>query len=244
MATPTIRGPPTRPDTVLDRVGSVYQKWRGTAVIEIRSGKLLGARGENVPLAAIDRTRLDGADGLAPRAVRLPDGQSRLLTLALLSWGGRPQQLLFVLGPDGEVLARAGRAPHTAPGKGPSDKRFQVSGHGGAKPVVSATATAELPGRRGTAVVGEFRIDFLNGLLGRPGLGEVRVVDAEGRVIDSNTGYRAFQRRPDHRRHGRRVPTRWQRLLRPVAPQRQASLSPTPTAGNPPRRPRSCPTPP
>ncbi|GGX25658.1 HAMP domain-containing protein [Streptomyces noursei] len=502
------QGPPASPDIVLDKVGSVYQKWRGTAVIEIRSGKLLGARGESVPLAAIDRTRLDGTDGLAPRVVRLPDGQSRLLTLALLSWDGRPQQLLigasslnvpgvtlgahrsigvvaadgrvvgsrgalgdatdrerlasfartaaerakqnpisakqpgaggypgvsghlaagasdggqsvagyaslagatpgestgaaglgltvvtqvrvaapagqlagpafglaaavallligglavllllstvqrplirlflesrrltrgdlarpvtvprsgeaarigaalerlrrqlrgapvestaepaprrhrfgarallavgavlllawsvplmlllnraddgvriptqtvrdqktrtatlgdrmrraldeghadlaavadlmgeptspdamrtvlaraaqdhpryeslFVLGPDGEVLGKAGRAPHTTPGKGPSDKRFQVSGHGGAKPVV--TATAEIPGRRGTAVVGEFRIDFLNGLLGRPGLGEVRVVDAEGRVIGSNTGYRAFQRRPDH----------------------------------------------
>ncbi|MFK0296125.1 HAMP domain-containing protein [Streptomyces sp. NPDC090442] len=502
------QGRPASPDTVLDKVGSAYQKWRGTAVIEIRSGKLLGARGENVPLSAIDRTRLDGPDGLAPRLVRLPNGESRLLTLALLSWDGRPQQLLIgssslnvpgvslgahraigvvaadgrvvssrgalggaaerdrltsfartaaerakqnplttkqpgaggypgvsghltadapddrqavagyaslasgapddatgaaglgltvvtqvrvaepagqlagpafglaaagallligalavllllstvqrplirlflesrrltrgdlerpvtvprsgeaarigaalerlrrqlrgapaestaeptprrpglgarallavgavlllawsvplmlllnradngvhiptqtvrdqkartatlsdrvrralneghadltavaalmgedtspdtmrtvlartahdhqryeslvVRGPDGTVLAQAGRAPHTTPGKGPSQAPFQVSGHGGTKPVV--TATAEIPGRRGTAVVGELHIDFLNGLLGRPGLGEVRVVDAQGRVVGSNTGYRAFQKLPDH----------------------------------------------
>ncbi|MGD3111039.1 HAMP domain-containing protein [Streptomyces sp. YGL11-2] len=502
------QGPPASPDAVLDKVGSVYQKWRGTAVIEIRSGKLLGARGENVPLAAIDRSRLDGADGLAPRLVRLPNGQTRLLTMALLSWDGRPQQLLVgasslnvpgvrfgahrgigivtadgrvagsrgaldgaaerdqlasfartaaerakrnpitakqpgaggypgvsghltggaseggqtvagyaslaapapgestgaaglgltvvtqvrvtepagqlagpafgltvagallligatavllllstvqrplirlflesrrltrgdlarpvtvprsgeaarigaalerlrlqlrgapadstpapvprrhglgagallavsavlllvwsaplmlllnraddgvriptqtvrdqkartatlsdrvrralneghadltavaalmgdgtspdemrtvlartardhqryesiaVYGPGGEALATAGRAPHATPGTGPSQAPFHVSGQGGTKPVV--TATAEIPGRPGAAVVGEFRIDFVNGLLGRPGLGEVRVVDAQGRVVGSNTGYRAFQQLPDH----------------------------------------------
>ncbi|WP_052230326.1 HAMP domain-containing protein [Streptomyces sp. CT34] len=501
------QGRPVSPDAVLDKVGSVYQKWRGTAVIEIRSGKLLGARGENVPLTAIDRTKLADRGGLAPRMVRLPNGQTRLVTLALLSWEGRPQQLLIassslnvpgvslggnravgviaadgrvlssrgaldgkrdreefasfariaaekakqnpitakqpgsggypgvsghltgraaegrqtaagyaslatagqadattaaglgltvvtqvhvaehasqlarpafglvaagallliggiavlllvstvqrplirlflesrrltrgdlarpvtvprtgeaarigaalerlrrqlrgapvvdtegpgprkglgarallavsavlllvwsvplmlllnradgsvrvptqtvrdqktrtetlsdrvrralneghadlaavaaligdrtspddmrtvlerttrdhqryesisVLGPDGETLARAGRAPHPVPGKGPSDKPFEVSGHGGKKPVI--TATAEVPGRQGAAVVGEFRIDFVNGLLGRQGLGEVRVVDTQGRVIGGNSGYRAFQQLPGH----------------------------------------------
>ncbi|MDX3226637.1 HAMP domain-containing protein [Streptomyces sp. ME19-01-6] len=88
-------GKPVSADAVLDKTGSVYQKWSGTAVIEIRSGKLLAARGETVPLTVIDRTKLSGKDGLAPRLVRLKNGQTRLIALALLSWEGRPQQLLI-----------------------------------------------------------------------------------------------------------------------------------------------------
>ncbi|MFI6699940.1 HAMP domain-containing protein [Streptomyces sp. NPDC050509] len=87
-------GDPVSADTVLDKLGSVYQKWRGSAVVEIKSGKLLAARGENVPLLAIDRDKLADADGLAPRMVRLKNGETRLLTFALLSWEGQPQQLL------------------------------------------------------------------------------------------------------------------------------------------------------
>mgnify|MGYP001366198442 CR=1 FL=1 len=87
-------GKPVSADAVLDKVGSVYQKWRGTAVIEISSGRLLAARGENLPLTAIDRTRLSDEDGLAPRMIRLENGETRLLTLAVLSWEGQPQQLL------------------------------------------------------------------------------------------------------------------------------------------------------
>lgn len=87
-------GDPVSADTVLDKVGSVYQKWRGTAVIQIKSGKLLAARGENVPLTAIDFTKLSQKDGLGPRMVRLQNGQTRLIILALLSWEGQPQQLL------------------------------------------------------------------------------------------------------------------------------------------------------
>ncbi|MCP9961438.1 HAMP domain-containing protein [Streptomyces somaliensis] len=45
-------------------------------------------------------------------------------------------------------------------------------------------------------MVGEFRIDFINALLQRPGLGEVRVVDAQHRVLGGNNGYRAFQDLP------------------------------------------------
>ncbi|MGY0059581.1 HAMP domain-containing protein [Streptomyces sp. LZ34] len=88
-------GKPVSADAVLDKTGSVYQKWSGTAVIEIKSGKLLAARGETVPLTVIDRTKLSGKDGLAPRLVRLKNGQTRLLALALLSWKGQPQQLLI-----------------------------------------------------------------------------------------------------------------------------------------------------
>lgn len=87
-------GAPVAPDAVLDKIGNVYQKWRGSAIIEITSGKLLAARGENVPLTAIDRSTLSQEDGLAPRMVRLDNGETRLLTVALLSWEGRPQQLL------------------------------------------------------------------------------------------------------------------------------------------------------
>ncbi|MEU9236035.1 HAMP domain-containing protein [Streptomyces subrutilus] len=87
-------GEPVSPDSVLDKLGSVYQKWRGTAVIEIASGRLQAQRGENLPLTALDLTALDGDSGLAPRMVRLENGETRLLTLALLSWPGRPQQLL------------------------------------------------------------------------------------------------------------------------------------------------------
>ncbi|RSS82195.1 cache and HAMP domain-containing protein [Streptomyces sp. WAC06614] len=87
-------GKPVAPDAVLDRIGSVYQKWRGTAVVEIGSGRLLAARGENLPLTAVDRTKLSGEGGLAPRMVTLANGETRLLTLALLSWKDQPQQLL------------------------------------------------------------------------------------------------------------------------------------------------------
>ncbi|WP_052489211.1 cache domain-containing protein [Streptomyces sp. 150FB] len=92
-------GEPVAAETVLDKLGSVYQKWTGSAVIEIKSGKLLAAHGENIPFLAIDRRKLSGDDGLAPRLVRLPDGEERLLTLALLSWSGHPQQLLITSHP-------------------------------------------------------------------------------------------------------------------------------------------------
>ncbi|MET8244067.1 hypothetical protein ABZV31_06305 [Streptomyces sp. NPDC005202] len=78
-------GKPVSADTVLDKVGDVYQKWRGTAVIEIKSGKLLAARGENVPLTAIDLTELSRKDGLSPRMVRLDNGQTRLITSSATS---------------------------------------------------------------------------------------------------------------------------------------------------------------
>ncbi|PVE13246.1 HAMP domain-containing protein [Streptomyces scopuliridis] len=88
-------GDPVSADTVLDKLGNVYQKWRGSAIVEITSGKLLAARGENVPLLAVDREKLSEKDGLAPRMVRLKNGETRLLTFALLSWEGKPQQLLI-----------------------------------------------------------------------------------------------------------------------------------------------------
>ncbi|WP_079178046.1 cache and HAMP domain-containing protein [Streptomyces mangrovisoli] len=87
-------GDPVSGDTVLDKLGNTYQKWMGTAVIEIRSGKLVAARGETVPLTSLDRSTLGAEGGLAPRMVRLENGEVRLLSFALLSWPGRPQLLL------------------------------------------------------------------------------------------------------------------------------------------------------
>ncbi|MGW1776507.1 HAMP domain-containing protein [Streptomyces sp. NPDC002104] len=87
-------GEPVAPDAVLDKIGGAYQKWRGTALVEITTGRLLAARGENLPLPAIDLSTLSKEGGLTPRMIRLENGETRLLTLALLSWPGRPQQLL------------------------------------------------------------------------------------------------------------------------------------------------------
>ncbi|BDH05870.1 hypothetical protein HEK131_30970 [Streptomyces seoulensis] len=87
-------GPPVSGDAALDKLGSTYQKWAGTAVVEIRSGKLVAARGETVPLTSVDTSTLGDEDGLAPRMVRLRNGETRLLSFALLSWPGRPQLLL------------------------------------------------------------------------------------------------------------------------------------------------------
>ncbi|MEV0847294.1 HAMP domain-containing protein [Streptomyces sp. NPDC049954] len=87
-------GRPVDADTVLDKLGSVYQKWTGTAVVEISSGKLLAARGENLPLTAVDLHTLGDENGLAPRMVRLQNGETRLLAFALLNWAGKPQQLM------------------------------------------------------------------------------------------------------------------------------------------------------
>lgn len=86
---------PVSPDSVLDKIGNVYQKWMGTAVVEIKSGKLLAARGENLPLTVVDRSKLAEKDGLAPRMVRLQNGEVRLLTFAVLTWPGEPQKLLI-----------------------------------------------------------------------------------------------------------------------------------------------------
>lgn len=122
--------PAVSPDAALDKLGSVYQKWRGTAVVEASTGKLKASRGEHVPLNAIDRAELAGPDGLGPRMVRLPNGETRLLTLAVLSWPGQPQQLLIassslrfpgialgqfraiaVVDPEGAVLSSDGISP-------------------------------------------------------------------------------------------------------------------------------------
>ncbi|MEU9440326.1 HAMP domain-containing protein [Streptomyces sp. NPDC048304] len=87
-------GQPVTGDAVLDKLGSTYQKWMGTAVVEIRTGKLVAARGETVPLTSVDLSSLSGEDGLAPRMVQQQNGEVRLLSFGLLTWPGKPQLLL------------------------------------------------------------------------------------------------------------------------------------------------------
>ncbi|MER5541110.1 cache and HAMP domain-containing protein [Streptomyces sp. NPDC002589] len=87
-------GQPVSGDAVLDKLGSTYQKWMGTTVVDIRSGKLVAARGETVPLTSVDLSSLKGEDGPTPRMVRLRNGEVRLLSFGLLTWPGKPQLLL------------------------------------------------------------------------------------------------------------------------------------------------------
>ncbi|PWI10881.1 HAMP domain-containing protein [Streptomyces sp. NWU339] len=126
-ATALNAGKPAEPEDVLSDLGRTYQKWTGTTVVDLESGDVLAARGERIPLAWLDKEVLTGKTALVPRMVRLETGDVRLMTMAVLDWKDRPQQLLIAsnslsvppitLGPfrtmavvakDGEVLATAG----------------------------------------------------------------------------------------------------------------------------------------
>ncbi|MFI9201858.1 HAMP domain-containing protein [Streptomyces sp. NPDC053048] len=94
------------PDAVLDKLGKVYNKWRGTAVVDPAGGTLLAARGENIPLATVLKGTSgkggDGKDGksddvLGPRLVKLPSGDTRMLVVAALP-GGDATRLLVASG--------------------------------------------------------------------------------------------------------------------------------------------------
>ncbi|MEU4209282.1 HAMP domain-containing protein [Streptomyces sp. NPDC026206] len=96
------------PDTVLDTLGKVYNKWRGIAVVDPAGGTLLAARGENIPLATVlkgpaekdakdNQDSKDGKDVLGPRLVKLPSGETRMLVVAVLR-GGAATRLLVASG--------------------------------------------------------------------------------------------------------------------------------------------------
>jgi HAMP domain-containing protein len=120
-------GPPVKPERVLSDLGKTYQKWTGTTVLDLESGKVLAARGETIPLAWLDKDVLTGDKALKPRMVRLETGDVRLMTMAVLGGEDRPQQLLLasnslsvpainlgqfrsmaVVATGGEILATAG----------------------------------------------------------------------------------------------------------------------------------------
>ncbi|MDT0450118.1 cache domain-containing protein [Streptomyces hesseae] len=94
------------PDALMDQLGKVYGKWRGTAVVDPGSGTLLAARGENIPLATVLGGRAGqpgtkdakpgeagGTTPLGPQLVRLPSGETRMLVMAALR-GERPRLLV------------------------------------------------------------------------------------------------------------------------------------------------------
>lgn len=126
-ATALNAGKPAEPEDVLSDLGRTYQKWTGTTVVDLESGDVLAARGERIPLAWLDKEVLTGKTALVPRMVRLETGDVRLMTMVVLDWKDRPQQLLIAsnslsvppitMGPfrtmavvakNGEVLATAG----------------------------------------------------------------------------------------------------------------------------------------
>lgn len=136
-------GKRVEPERVLSDLGKTYQKWTGTTVLDLESGKVLAARGESIPLAWLDEKVLTGETALTPRMVRLKTGDVRLMTMAVLDFEGRPQQLLIAsnslsvpainLGPfrsmavvatGGEVLATAGFEQSEALGSGQERKEL------------------------------------------------------------------------------------------------------------------------
>ncbi|MFC9952271.1 HAMP domain-containing protein, partial [Streptomyces prasinus] len=100
---------------------------------------------------------------------------------------------LYVVDADGEVVARTGGDPHDW-SDGKDLPLVRVSGEGGKRPVIQAGAP--VPEEKGATLVGEVRIEFLNSLLKRPGLGEVRVADAKGRTLAASNGFLAFEELP------------------------------------------------
>lgn len=100
-------------------------------------------------------------------------------------------QALYVVGSGGEVVARAGGDPHEW-SDGGDLPLVRVSGRGDKKPVIQAGAP--VPEHKGTTLVGEVRVEFLNSLLKRPGLGEVRVVNADARTVAASDGFLAFEK--------------------------------------------------
>ena len=105
---------------------------------------------------------------------------------------------LYVVDEDGGVVARAGDEPK-ADWSGDEDLPLvRVSGKGGKKPVIQAAAPVpDQKGRKGMVLVGEVRMEFLNSLLNRTGLGEVRVVDTEAQTIAASDGFLAFEKLPN-----------------------------------------------
>ncbi|WP_406865449.1 HAMP domain-containing protein [Streptomyces sp. HUAS MG47] len=137
---------------------------------------------------ALNEAHADLASVARPIGEETAGDDTRLLEDALVK---HPRyQALYVVDADGRVSARAGEEPH-AWSAGEDLPPVRVSGKGGKEPVIQAGA--QVPGRKGSTLVGEIRVEFLNSLLARPGLGEVRVVDADGLTVAASDGFLAFE---------------------------------------------------
>ncbi|MFI2370607.1 HAMP domain-containing protein [Streptomyces sp. NPDC018833] len=199
-------GAPAEPERVLSDLGRTYQKWTGTTVLDLESGKVLAARGEKIPLAWLDKDVLTGDQALIPRMVRLETGDVRLMTMAVLDRKDRPQQLLVAsnslsvpainLGPfrtmavvarDGEVLATAGFEQAEALNSDQERKELlflqkqmtQLSGQA-AEQTEQHPVNAKEPGSRGyPGVSGTLVGDDYNGRLATAGYASLASSDPE-----------------------------------------------------------------
>ncbi|MFJ8626804.1 HAMP domain-containing protein [Kitasatospora sp. NPDC093550] len=116
---------------------------------------------------------------------------------------------LYVLGADGAVLAHAGEPPHRTGPEALGESGVLLLNSSGKEPRIAARAAltdapadagqAGSPEPKGPVLVGEFKTDFLSGLLVRPGLGRVWLVDDRQRVLAANEGYSSFGDLPDGR---------------------------------------------
>ncbi|MER6416988.1 cache domain-containing protein [Streptomyces humidus] len=150
------------------------------------------------------------------------DGYEDLARLATVIDASRPEQTrrtldssleqhgryrsLYVVDGAGEILARAGDEPRT-PKRDRVRPGVEQTNTSGTEPVLAAVAAQPVKGaptRSGRRyVVGEFKVQYLAGILSRPGLGSVWLVDAGHRVIASNKGFVAFGRVSDGRLRAR-----------------------------------------
>ncbi len=74
-------GPPVKPERVLSDLGKTYQKWTGTTVLDLESGKVLAARGETIPLGWLDKDVLTGETNQKTLMVRLHTCDVRLMKM-------------------------------------------------------------------------------------------------------------------------------------------------------------------
>ncbi|MCD9879957.1 HAMP domain-containing protein [Streptomyces guryensis] len=160
-------------DAMLTRLDRTYRKWRGTAVVDLSTGRLLASQGEAVPLGKVNLRGLPANP--PPRLVRDDSGVTRLLAFATLSQGGRQELLvasqslklpgisvgrnhtLNVVDRDGATLAAAG------PGSG-TDRAKALAG--------TAAREAQSKGPSDTAAAGGF--DGPSGSLVRAADGDTR----------------------------------------------------------------------
>ncbi|MFJ3218634.1 HAMP domain-containing protein [Kitasatospora sp. NPDC086801] len=145
---------------------------------------------------------------LAPELAGASVGKADTLLRATLAEHDR-YRALYVLGGNGEVLAHAGDTPHRTGPEALGASGVLLLNSSGREPRIAARAAltaapadAEAEGAAeppGPVLVGEFKTDFLSGLLVRPGLGRVWLVDDRQRVLAANEGYSSFGDLPEGR---------------------------------------------
>ncbi|MER6547519.1 HAMP domain-containing protein [Streptomyces sp. NPDC001250] len=154
-----------------------------------------------------DRVRRGINDGYADLAhlatvvdASRPEETRRVLDSSLEQHGR--YQSLYVVDDAGEILVRAGHEPRT-PKKVRTKPGVMQTNTSGKEPVIAAVAAQPdkgAPAKSGRRyVVGELKVKYLVGILTRPGLGSVWLVDSAHRVIASNKGFVAFGRVSDGR---------------------------------------------